>query len=213
MIDVFINSKVTCDNNAGNVKNYSTVGIQNLGATQWYAAAGKHASIFTSTQEGIRIAPSGPIDYTAKWRNAAQSVIATNVDSIYFCPTTLPYNKIYAEITYNCPPNFLTDTVILDKPKPHIDSMQVVQPYCNGNNTGVITIYGSGVNLPLSYAINNGVFGSSNVFSGLAPGYYSVSIKDANNCRKDTSLLLNSIYNFQISLDSIHKPHCPLHDG
>lgn len=213
IIEVFINSKVTCDNNAANVKNYSTVGIQNLGATQWYAAAGKHASIFTSSQEGIRIAPSGPIDYTMKWRNTFQNVIATNVDSIYFCPTSLPYNKIYAEITYNCPPNFLTDTVILDKPKPHIDSMHVVQPYCNGNNTGVITVYGSGVNLPLTYAINNGVFGSSNTFSNLAPGYYSVSIKDANNCRKDTSFLLNPIYNFQISLDSIHKPHCPLHDG
>lgn len=213
IIDVFIINKVNCDTDPLNIKNYATVGIQNLGATVAYTASGKHAAMFTANQEGIRIAPSGAPDYVMKWKKLGGVVISTNTDSIYFCPNTIPYNKITAEITYNCPANVLVDTVILDKPKPHLDSLHLVQPLCNGNPTGSITVYGSGQNLPLSYSISNGPFGSSNVFTNLPPGYYSISIKDANGCRKDTNFNLPPIINLLISLDSIQKPVCPLDNG
>jgi hypothetical protein len=106
IIDVFIQNKVTCDAIPSNYANYATVGIQNSGATQAYTAVGKHASIFVSNNEGIRFSPSGPIDYQMVWKNALNNVIATNIDSIYFCAPYIPYHKIKAEIVYNCPPGF-----------------------------------------------------------------------------------------------------------
>lgn len=53
---------------------------------------------------------------------------------------------------------------------------------CFGDNTGSITVFGTGGTLPYTYSFNNGVtFLSSNVFMGLAAGSYNIRVKDANN--------------------------------
>ncbi|MBL7747998.1 MAG: hypothetical protein JNM19_11255, partial [Chitinophagaceae bacterium] len=52
---------------------------------------------------------------------------------------------------------------------------------CNSNN-GSITATGTGGVPPLEYSINGTVFQSSNVFTNLAPGVYTLYVKDANNC-------------------------------
>ena len=57
----------------------------------------------------------------------------------------------------------------------------VVATSCNLNN-GTITANGSGGAAPLEYSINGTVYVSSNVFTGLTPGNYSVYVRDANKC-------------------------------
>lgn len=52
---------------------------------------------------------------------------------------------------------------------------------CNQNN-GTITISASGGNPPLEYSINGTTFQSSNIFSNLSPGTYTVYVKDVNGC-------------------------------
>ena len=53
---------------------------------------------------------------------------------------------------------------------------------CNGGNDGTITITATG-GTTLKYSIDNGsTFQSSNVFSGLAAGNYTVVVSDNNNC-------------------------------
>lgn len=50
---------------------------------------------------------------------------------------------------------------------------------CFGANDGVITVSANGGTAPLEYSLNGGAFQSSNVFSGLAPGSYTIEVKDA----------------------------------
>ncbi len=51
---------------------------------------------------------------------------------------------------------------------------------CAGANNGQITVAANGGNAPLEYSLNGGAYQSSNLFSDLAPGTYSISVKDAS---------------------------------
>lgn len=53
---------------------------------------------------------------------------------------------------------------------------------CFGNNTGRIEVLGTGGTPAYQYSIDNATFQSSNVFTGLAAGTYTVYAKDVNNC-------------------------------
>ena len=49
-------------------------------------------------------------------------------------------------------------------------------------NDGTVNATGSGGAAPLKYSIDGIVFGPSGIFTGLAPGNYSITVKDTNNC-------------------------------
>src|SRR5207249_4702095 len=53
---------------------------------------------------------------------------------------------------------------------------------CFGNSTGSVTVAGSGGTAPYTYAIDGVTFGNSGTFNNLAPGSYTVTVKDANGC-------------------------------
>jgi uncharacterized repeat protein (TIGR01451 family) len=63
-----------------------------------------------------------------------------------------------------------------------LGTVTVTNPTCAGGPNGVIQVinqqFGSGT---YEYRINGGAWQSSNTFSGLAPGTYTVEIRDANN--------------------------------
>ncbi len=58
----------------------------------------------------------------------------------------------------------------------------VVNVACNGGSTGSITVNATGGKSALSYSKNNGAFQSSNVFSGLSVGSYTIKVRDASGC-------------------------------
>ncbi|MBS1742060.1 MAG: T9SS type A sorting domain-containing protein [Bacteroidetes bacterium] len=58
---------------------------------------------------------------------------------------------------------------------------------CNIND-GTITATGSGGTGPYQFSINGVVFQGSGLFSGLAPTIYTVTVKDALNCIKTTTI-------------------------
>jgi hypothetical protein len=58
---------------------------------------------------------------------------------------------------------------------------------CFNGNDGKITVNASGGTGTLSYSIDGVNYQSSNVFSGLTIGIYSITVKDANNCTKTTN--------------------------
>ncbi|ALW86792.1 hypothetical protein AUC43_17920 [Hymenobacter sedentarius] len=62
-----------------------------------------------------------------------------------------------------------------------IPTVDVINATCIGAN-GSITVNAAGGQGGYTYALDNGGFGTSNVFSGLAAGTYTVSVRDAGNC-------------------------------
>ena len=51
-----------------------------------------------------------------------------------------------------------------------------------GNATGTITVTATGAAVPLQYSINGVTFQAGTGFTGLLPGNYTVTVKDANGC-------------------------------
>lgn len=68
-----------------------------------------------------------------------------------------------------------------------------------GATTGTINALGNGGTPPYTYALNNGTYQSSNLFTNLLSGTYQVSIKDALNCINTNSIQINSIGNINIT--------------
>lgn len=63
-----------------------------------------------------------------------------------------------------------------------------------GLTNGSITATGTGGVAPLEYSLNGTVFQSSNLFTGLAPGVYTLYVKDVNNCYSSISVtILNTL--------------------
>ena len=63
---------------------------------------------------------------------------------------------------------------------------------CNNPN-GSITALGSSGTSPYVYSINGVTYQTSNVFSALAQGVYTVSIKDAINCTATTTVIVSNV--------------------
>ncbi|RYZ50494.1 MAG: T9SS type B sorting domain-containing protein [Sphingobacteriales bacterium] len=61
---------------------------------------------------------------------------------------------------------------------------------CAGGNSGALTIAGSGGTEPYEYRLNAEAFQASGSFTGLAAGSYTVTVKDATGCTKDTTVAI-----------------------
>ncbi len=100
------------------------------------------------------------------------------------------------------------DTVItLIAPALPTGSVSLSTPGCPGAATGSLTVNGTTGATPFQYSVGFGSFTTSGVFSGLAAGTYTVHIKDANGCIKDTTVVLPDAPPI-LETFSIQKPLC-----
>lgn len=58
----------------------------------------------------------------------------------------------------------------------------LVTPYCFNNSNGSITVIANGGKAPYTYSIDNKIYTSANIFTGLTAGQYIVWVKDALGC-------------------------------
>lgn len=98
-------------------------------------------------------------------------------------------------------------TIIITNPVGILMSTLLQKPVCRPVDNGQITINATNGNSPYQFALNNGTFGSNNAFTNLAPGSYLLQIKDAENCTKDSTVIL--IDSFLINITpTITMPLC-----
>ena len=71
-----------------------------------------------------------------------------------------------------------------------ITGVTMVQPTCNGSANGSMTVTASGGTPGYTYAINAAPFSPTNNFVGLVAATYTLHVKDANGCIKDTTVTL-----------------------
>lgn len=79
-------------------------------------------------------------------------------------------------------------------------STTVVNAGCAGANSGSISVLTNGGQAPFSYSLNSGSFQANNTFTGLAPGNYTIKVKDASGCESTTSATVKG--NTPLSLTS-----------
>jgi len=94
-------------------------------------------------------------------------------------------------ISITAPNNCQKDTaIVIAAPPAIIPAVAMTSPTCNGGNNGSITLTASGGLAPFQYAIGAGAFSSANVFTNLSAGFYTMRVKDGNDCIKDTLVQL-----------------------
>jgi len=101
-----------------------------------------------------------------------------------------------------------TSSVTITQPTPIVISNPTkVNPTCNQPNIGSIVINASGGSPSLSYKLNALAYQTSNSFTNLSSGTYTITVKDANGCTK-TSLVSLSITNTPLLTNSTLANTC-----
>ncbi|MFN5170245.1 MAG: SprB repeat-containing protein [Cyclobacteriaceae bacterium] len=89
-----------------------------------------------------------------------------------------------------------------------VSSVQVVNTTCGGSS-GSITITAIGTTA-LTYQLNGGAFQSSNSFSNLQPGNYSVVVRDANSCTTSSPARVLSGVSYTSAVRPVLQTSCGL---
>jgi hypothetical protein len=99
-----------------------------------------------------------------------------------------------------------TSPIEISAPNSTLDaSLTIVNnSQCIGPN-GSVTVSGTGGTGPYSYLLGTGGFSTTNVFSNLKDGIYTIIVKDANDCQKMVSAVVPR-QNTNISYTSSVKP-------
>ena len=93
-----------------------------------------------------------------------------------------------------------------------VDSI-LVYPPCGNNDKGVVRVRASTASTGLEYTINNAITNTSGVFTNLAPGTYSLTIKNSRGCTKDTSFKVEYGINRNWTIEKWRATNCNTADG
>ena len=109
------------------------------------------------------------------------------------------YQLIIWNISTGCT-NTSSITVTANTNAPTEAAIDSHGPECFGESNGVIEVNQViGGEAPYLYSLDNGPFGSGNVFSNLGAGDHTIEVEDANGCKWDT--LIPMIEPSEISID------------
>lgn len=195
IVEVYIKDKPYCTGwNSG----LTILGMQDGTRTNAIAAAGKNATVWGANgmdscwrfipyggvprYKSAQLLVNGNVVATADTSTTAPGELNLNFNNV--CPTgdSTAYVLRVAYNNCNGPDDIIfTDTVFVKKLSPSITNVIKTDPTCTPD--GTITITGAGGTPPLSYSINGGAsYQSSNVFTGLNGGTYTIVIRDGLGC-------------------------------
>jgi len=113
----------------------------------------------------------------------------------------------YTIYTYNPDNCFVDTTVTIVAPTLPDATITTAPPLCPGGATGTASVTGTAGLSPYQYAIGTGAYSTSGSFTGLAAGTYTVYVKDANGCVKDTTMTVPDATPILMNT-SAQKPLC-----
>ncbi len=134
--------------------------------------------------------------------------------------TIKSYNGISSTVTDSLDPGTYTvtmtdnygctkDTPLVIAPPPEIypvlSNFQDIA--CHGDTNGTFTVIGTNGQPPYSYSFDGSPFGTTNTFSNIAAGTYTLSVRDDNSCQKDTQLTFTNPPAIQLAT-TFQKPPC-----
>lgn len=129
-------------------------------------------TIFTwNFNGGIAVPGTGIGPHTVNWNTSGNKTIDLNVNDTGGCSSD-------TSVTLFIPQQLLIDSVV----KTNV--------LCYGDNTGSLNIYATGGTGQLQYSIS-GPIQYNGTFNNLIAGNYSVTVTDANNCSKTSSVTIS----------------------
>jgi gliding motility-associated-like protein len=196
IVEIYVHDKPICSGwNSG----LAILGIQNFNRDKAVAAEGKNCTVWggVNIDSCYRFIPTAGTSMLKSAQLVVNGTVVANADTSTLSPGVLNLNfpnvcpvadstAYVIRVTYkdcNGDPQqdiVFTDTVFVKKVSPAF-TFAKTDPTCSPN--GTITVSASGGTGPYQYSINGGTtYQSSNTFTGLAGGTYSIVVKDANNC-------------------------------
>jgi len=207
MIEVFFEQKA-CSSSTNSGR--AILGVQDWTQTKARAAAGKNATPWNLQNEAYRFIPSGGATrfINSQMFTMGGSLVATATTSFTIpgsvslsfpniCPSGNSEQFVVRTSYTSCAdPNttlITEDTITINKTSSLNATTTVTDLNCGTGSTGSITVavpVNSGVP-PYQYSINGGPLQSSNIFTGLAAGPYTVFATDINGCSTTLNVTVN----------------------
>jgi hypothetical protein len=149
--------------------------------------------------------------------NQVYTQVAPNgppVAGVYPFSTTVPpgtYSVTAVDPGSSCPSETWLSNITISQPVNALTATTAKTDVCFGASNGTITVTAIGGTPPYTYSKDGGiVFQSSNIFTGLTAGTYSIVVKDANNCSTTpTSVTINqSASALSVSVNNVTNILC-----
>ncbi|HEY1021150.1 MAG TPA: SprB repeat-containing protein, partial [Flavisolibacter sp.] len=115
-------------------------------------------------------AEGGTAPYTYLWSNGATTAANSDVPAGTYSVTVTDANGCTA-----------TASIVLNR-QAFNPSVTVTNVSCFGGQNGSLTVTGSNGVAPFQYSINGSALQTSNTFTGLSAGSYTIRVVDANGC-------------------------------
>ena len=129
----------------------------------------------------IAHATGGFGNYTFAWSDGQKDSSATELVPGEYTVIVLDENACEAQAT----------TTITQPNELFLDVANILDVICNGDTTGVVSLIGSGGNLPYEYSIDGINFQPGADFSGLIAGDYTFYIRDTLDCTASVNATVN----------------------
>lgn len=124
------------------------------------------------------------------------------------------YNTLVVQDANGCRNTNVVSVTLTQPTQLNITLSSSTNASCNGVFDGDITVAGSGGTPTYQYSLNGGPYQPGAVFTNLAAGSYTVTVKDSKNCTNSLTVTINNSYTVSAVISSPINVSCPgLQDG
>ncbi|MEO5906522.1 MAG: SprB repeat-containing protein, partial [Saprospiraceae bacterium] len=156
----------------------------------------------------------GNAPYVISWSGPESGSGIMNADGSFTMDDLMPgvYTVVVSDV-FGCP---TTCQFVINPGVPCeivIDDVNIQDATCSGINDGSITILASGGVMPYEYSIDGINFQSSNIFTDIAPGSYTVYVLDETGCIVSQTVIVGVGPGPSLAVIEIENAFCGIANG